>query len=82
MKEKLKAILRQSVEGRAWHGPSSHTIHERVLHIPAWMDEATGRLYGPPPRRSTSRQFPSTPEWPGTMPTTPARLSPCATSSP
>lgn len=66
MKAQLEEIIRKSVEGEAWHGPSvresiaglsaahadlrvlpsGHTIHELVLHIAAWMDEATERVQG------------------------------------
>ena len=82
MKQNLEAILRHSVEGKAWHGPSvceaiegvdavladrrvgsSHTIHELVLHIAAWMDEAAERLYGRKHEEPLPGNFPPPVDW-------------------
>lgn len=82
MKEHLEAIIRKSVAGAAWHGPSvgesiagldaetanwrpgsSHTIHELVLHVAAWMDEAAERMYGRNHDDPLPGNFPTPSDW-------------------
>jgi uncharacterized damage-inducible protein DinB len=82
MKEHLEAIIRKSVAGAAWHGPSvvesiagldadtanrragsTHTIHELVLHVAAWMDEAAERLHGRSHDDPLPGNFPAPTDW-------------------
>ena len=83
MKQLFEEIVRKSVEGDAWHGPSvresieglssasadhrpnpeSHTIHELVLHIAAWMDEAAERLHGRLHDLPLPGNFPEPADW-------------------